>query len=291
MNSPLVINLSLLALGTGVALIGAEGVMRLFAPQPAILLEAGLYVEDATTGYRHQPGYLGHLSNRLEYATQVEINEQGLRGPHIGTDNGQTRLIVLGDSFVFGQGVEEGETFSAYLEAALTEQGHDVEALNAGVRGYGTVQEAAWLDRYGMQLVPDVVIVGVFLGNDLSDNATPVAERWRMLAPPRSWHTPITKWLYTHSHVYDGARNWWQQRRRLGAQLPDVAWLRRTYGAANDADRDKELRATEDALDALVDVTRQNDAVLMAVLIPDSTQVESESRAAVEKLLLRLFGR
>ena len=57
---------------------------------------------------------------------------------------------MLGDSFTFGEGVPDEETFVARLDAAL--RGEGLQVLNAGVAGHGTVEEAARGIGQGMVL-------------------------------------------------------------------------------------------------------------------------------------------
>lgn len=45
------------------------------------------------------------------------------------------RIVALGDSLTAGLGLAETEAFPVKLQAALRDQGHDVEVINAGVSG------------------------------------------------------------------------------------------------------------------------------------------------------------
>jgi hypothetical protein len=70
-----------------------------------------------------------------------EVNALGFRGPAIPTglaNPGMTRIAMLGDSFVYGMGVQGTETLSARLSEALAAAGKSVEVLNFGVPGYNT---------------------------------------------------------------------------------------------------------------------------------------------------------
>src|SRR5207344_2701442 len=94
----------------------------------------------------------------------------GLRGPEVTAKRpGELRILALGDSFTYGYGVQDAETYPAVLEALLRERGHDVSVLNAGVPGYSTDQSYAYFLGAGLDLEPDVVIVGIHC-SDVSDN-------------------------------------------------------------------------------------------------------------------------
>ncbi|MCE9637501.1 MAG: hypothetical protein K8T90_17490 [Planctomycetes bacterium] len=105
-----------------------------------------------------------------------EINAAGLRGPL--PPPGRDTVLVLGDSFTFGEGVPFEQTFVSRIERTLAtrERSAPAQALvNAGIPGYGTEQELArlpeWLDRFR----PRAVVV-VFLMNDvMPDGETPLA--------------------------------------------------------------------------------------------------------------------
>lgn len=80
---------------------------------------------------------------------------------------GVYRIVLLGDSQAFGQGVEWADTFGELIAGELTQRsGHTVEVVNLGVDGYNTVQEAAALRHKGLSYEPDCVVV-LFVGNDL----------------------------------------------------------------------------------------------------------------------------
>lgn len=69
-----------------------------------------------------------------------------------------TRLMAFGDSLVHGYGLAEDDTFPAQLQAALQQQGHAVEVLNAGNSGDTTAAGLARLD-WALADRPDAVIV------------------------------------------------------------------------------------------------------------------------------------
>jgi hypothetical protein len=56
------------------------------------------------------------------------------------------------------------------------------------VPGYGTRQELAWLQAYGLRLSPDLVILGFFVGNDVLDNSMAPDEKLGLLGLAPSDH-------------------------------------------------------------------------------------------------------
>jgi lysophospholipase L1-like esterase len=118
---------------------------------------------DAALPYRLRPGVRTHW-----VGIDVRVNQLGLRGPEITATPapGTTRVLMLGDSVVFGQGVPEAQTVAGVLEQTLTARGAGRwEVLNAGVQGYDTVAEARFLEAFGMALAPRWVVVGLSLND------------------------------------------------------------------------------------------------------------------------------
>lgn len=95
------------------------------------------------------------------------INEDGLRADRRYTrpkPDGTRRIVLLGDSVLFGLGVAVEDTFTAKVEQALP----NTDVINAGVGGYSTYSERVWLEHIGLTYDPDVIVV-VFCPNDVDE--------------------------------------------------------------------------------------------------------------------------
>ena len=99
--------------------------------------------------------------------TRMRVNALGARGPEVPAKSPRLRIAAFGDSFTFGQGVQEDESWPAVVKEGLLERGVDAEVLNFGVPGHGTPQAAALARRMAAQVEADVVLLAVFT-NDLS---------------------------------------------------------------------------------------------------------------------------
>jgi hypothetical protein len=89
----------------------------------------------------------------------LNSNSKGLRGKaeyQYERATGKQRIVVLGDSFTFGEEVSDDETYSYDLQASLP----GTEILNLGVQGYGHDQMLMYLKEEGVKYHPDVVVVG-----------------------------------------------------------------------------------------------------------------------------------
>lgn len=116
------------------------------------------------------------------YQHRVHVNALGLRGPELGPKAaGELRVLFLGDSLTYGQGVADDETVPAALERELRARDPDRawRVVNAGVRAYGTAQELGLLSELGARIQPDLVLLGWYW-NDLSERAIrPTYEEFR----------------------------------------------------------------------------------------------------------------
>jgi len=268
----------------------SEVLIRFVAPQDARLQTPNIYQPDSILVYRLTPSHTGEFSNRVEYHTVVRTDERGLRVPLRSASERRRRVLMLGDSFVFGQGVEAEEALPGQLELALAGQGDSVTVLNGGVVGYSTVQEVAWLERIGATVKPDLVVVAFFLGNDLQDNRTSSLERYVRgvitAAQPR-WYTPVTDWAYRHVELYDLARKVpqaWADRRRNGPNAVVTGYSRK-YHPPNDTVYRAEMSITATTLARLASDAKALNAKLLVVLVPEAVQVERARQAKLVRLV------
>jgi hypothetical protein len=160
--------LLLVVMSTGVVLVAAEIVARfLWAPGE----RQRVIRYDPELGWSLIPGSNLHsvdTDRGLDY--HIRINSLGLRDPERSRrpPAGTTRVLMLGDSMVFGPGIEMGQRCSNRLDVAM---GDRVEVLNAGVGGWGTDQEYLYLLRDGFELHPDAVILALCMVNDVVNNS------------------------------------------------------------------------------------------------------------------------
>jgi len=117
--------------------------------------------------YELRPGL-----ERVDYVgAAVSTNADGFRrttptGPATDTTY---RVLGLGDSVMFGQGVSDGREYLGRLEKNLQrdDPSRDWQLLNAAVPGYNTAQQVAYLKARGLAFEPDLVLVG-FVSNDVN---------------------------------------------------------------------------------------------------------------------------
>jgi lysophospholipase L1-like esterase len=157
------VNLLVISVSIAIALILAETGTRLFI----YFFKPNVMTLDDELGWTHRPNVCRTYYIE-DHDALVETNALGLRGTlYTGTSH-HTRVLILGDSFTDGLEVSNSELFSVILDQARP----DLEIVNAGVGGYGTVQELLALERLEPIIRPDLVILMVYV-NDLTDNVMP----------------------------------------------------------------------------------------------------------------------
>jgi lysophospholipase L1-like esterase len=92
------------------------------------------------------------------------LNSRGLRGPE--PDAARPKILFVGDSFTFGEGVAAEDLFAPRVERALASRFDPApQAIPAAVPGYGTQHEAERLPQWIAEFAPKAVVV-VFVPND-----------------------------------------------------------------------------------------------------------------------------
>lgn len=110
------------------------------------------------------PNTYGRMSNQ-DYTIDYFINSLGLRDNEISIKKDKYRILMLGDSFTEGMGVNINQTIAKQLESLFKENGYDVEVINGGIASYSPSLEYLYLKNEGIKLDPDLVILNL----DLSD--------------------------------------------------------------------------------------------------------------------------
>lgn len=126
-------------------------------------------------GWGLEPGATGYYDREGE--SYVRINRDGFRGPNFTTQKppDTIRIAVLGDSYVEAIQVAEDKTFVDVIQRKLKDcpllKGKHIQVMNFGVDGYGTAQELITLKRKVWAYHPDIVVLAIFLGNDIRNNS------------------------------------------------------------------------------------------------------------------------
>jgi hypothetical protein len=158
----------------------AEAALRLLG-----IARPAFYRYDPVRGFSHRPGAQGWWTQ--EGKGWVQINSAGFRDSNHSNQPrpGVLRIAVLGDSFSEAFQVNLAETWWKQLEQQLNStpgcalrQGYPggVEVMNFGVGAYGTGQEWLTWRQAAAPRGAQVVLLAMFLGNDIADNTPQVRD-------------------------------------------------------------------------------------------------------------------
>jgi lysophospholipase L1-like esterase len=220
--------LILVLVGVLAAFLVAEVLTRWLVPDPGFLFEnqIGLFVPDPLLGFRNKPNFRGFAQG----TTRVETNGLGYRGPEASRRKpvGTFRILGLGDSVMWGVGVQEGDTYLRLLEGLLngsrSNESPRFEVINTASIGYSTHQELLTLQRDGVALCPDVVLLG-FLRNDAYPTEDPFFNVNEFHRPPkenvqrRDYHPAPPVRSYFHRFLRAQARIWKEYRQAMREEM------------------------------------------------------------------------
>ena len=245
-------------------------------------------IQNFTDGsWRNRPHFRARFVQE-EYDIQVRINSLGLRGAEcsVAKPPGTFRILVLGDSFTFGYGVREEESYAQVLERLLNRQAGATryEVLNAGVIGFNTFSEWHYLKKTGMAFQPDLVLVGFVAGTYMggSSGSDLYANLFYQDVPedvPAVEIVPNPGFfarLKEHLFLYHTARvaYWkWQAARRRSARSPGPAVPDAQRYAA---ELEKAWVITREAFTRLRDLAARGGAQVMVAFIPIYSNIESK---------------
>lgn len=150
------------------ALFVGEGAARLLE-RPRLVTELRFPPGDVRAVlHRPAPGELGYERAPGAHLAEITHDSRGYRGPERSLDKRPDtfRILALGDSITYGAGIPFERTYPQVLEALLGGAAAGVEVWNGGTIGYNARQEAIWLERAGLAMHPDVVLIAA-CANDL----------------------------------------------------------------------------------------------------------------------------
>jgi hypothetical protein len=136
-----------------VAPVAAEAALRVYASY--VTKRDRLFRSDAQTGWSNVPNQLATRINAAgeEWSIRTDQNGQRLiaQNPRAGG-----RILILGDSLSFGEGIDINDRFDVKMLSSLT----GARVINTGTMGYGTDQEYVAFQNWKHLLVfGDTVLI------------------------------------------------------------------------------------------------------------------------------------
>lgn len=218
------LNTGMAVFGIALALLVMEGLSRIFFKSDFTRI---VDQHGRPAAMRLQPGnpsagLIPHFEGRMisgEFDVSIKLDHLGFR-EKAACGNGAAaplHLTLLGDSFMFGWGVEFPESFAACLATHLCNlTGKKVIVSPLAIPGTGQFSQIALLRR-ALAPKPDVVLLGMYLtnhvasGNDLIENLNDFY-KYNSIGNAAGQHPPaaarpgfllrMRRWLKYHSNLF-----------------------------------------------------------------------------------------
>jgi hypothetical protein len=195
--------------------------IRIFTSQPYYGYPKYMYRNDQEIGFSLTPDFEGrHI--QPDFNIKYNFNSYGFRGREIYKEelDSSIRLLLLGDSVAFGNGVSFEKSWAYRLEKKLN-NGFDEKqkyiVVNTGVPGYGQDEEIKLFKKWGKNLKPHIVLT-TFCTNDWNDNSSQYIEDGYVVNN-RGSASRIKVFLNLHSRLYTfivlriKSTSWWHRNR------------------------------------------------------------------------------
>jgi hypothetical protein len=107
-----------------------------------------------------------------EFKVDIHLNKLGFRGGDIPASppNGARRVLLLGDSYTADWEVDTPDMWSSWLSRWLNQTDQPYDVVDLGFPGFGTDREYLLYEAYGRTLHADLVVLVIYVENDVNDN-------------------------------------------------------------------------------------------------------------------------
>ena len=234
-----------------IALLAMEGVVRLL-PEPGPV---------ATTAVSPNPRGISDWY-------QPDFRDRRFNAAYIDKQEGTFRVVAVGDSFTWGDGVHASDAWPDRLETRVRALGiGHFEVWNWSRRGWNT--EAQWrsLQRRILELEPDLILLGYMLNDPQPRSGK--HDRAAFGLQPRQPASAPGRWIHGHSQlfqrVYDGLEN-----RRIHGRFAD--YYTYLHSAENPS-----REAQEEALRSWAGRTQELGIPMVVVVFPVFTTEMGDS--------------
>lgn len=259
--------------------------------------------EDPLVNHSLKPNSRGVLGSR-EYRVHYKINSFGCRDNEYPLKHPENthRILVVGDSFAEGYGMDIKDTFIKITERDWNKNhpGKRIEIINCGVMSYSPILEYIWLRERGLKLDPDMV--ALFLDqSDLQDdyiysksttfvNDIPqtVNATGLYTTQGRNYFNRFDKFLFHHSAFYVYLRHQWiniyekhvehkdEKEGPLGKNIVfgDIETDRLFFLRGNAQDFDAHWQRTSGYLKLISDMLKEKNTAFMLVVYPYAIQID-----------------
>ena len=162
--------LLLIAVGVSLAMALAEGILRFFPSLLSVELQQVIEKDPDNFGVAHPYiGYLGtpnetYVQTGRDFRALIQTDGYGFRNAWPWPEKAE--IVAVGDSVVFGYGVEHNQAWPTILEKKLPGN----HLINLGLVGAGSQQYLRLFETFGTRLHPKLLLVGFLVRNDFSND-------------------------------------------------------------------------------------------------------------------------
>jgi hypothetical protein len=229
--------------------------------EPSFVPWTELIMFDRHLGWKPRPDLDCHYLADGDDVHRIVTDGEGWPGRRA---IGDSDVLVVGDSFAFGYGVDTGRSFAEVVP------GLAVKAV--GAPGYSMVQGVLLMEQFAERLRGKLVVWFVYLENDLQDNLLPEMRRYR--APFARFDAGRHAWTIAGDHVTSAP---WEasdlDKRRLFPRFCVPGPL-----------ADRAYAACEFLLERAVVCCRRAGGHLVVLTIPHPMQLTEQGRAQLAAL-------
>jgi len=263
-------NLLLLAASLGVAVLAAEALLRVVVGSPVHWrYPQERYASDPVLDHRLVPG-----QRAFTHDAPVAVNALGMRDHDVAAaiSPGTRRVLAIGDSQTFGNGLPLDATWPKQLEQRLGAGG---EVLNAGVPGTDTWQHERWLAELARSVRFDLVVLGLY-----ANDVVPLPQRIGAEVALTNDGAHRVSYVLRRSALVTAL---WQARESIRSLIaPDPGALREQAIVTGIATPEMEpgWRQVETSLRGMQQIAREAHARLLVLVIPRRDQVSGQIAGA-----------
>ncbi len=244
------------------ALLGGEAVLAWLGYPTEIPIRAA------------HPANVIEVREYIEFRYEFATNSAGLRYRETSPERSahEHRVLVLGDSYTEGLGVDAQERFTERLEREFAGSGREVVFVNGGLSGTSPSRYARLMKYVGLDFDPEGVLICVFANDVANTREDPAANRIDPRRPSRSGIKGLVARVLPRTYTLLATlRARWEYRRRTRTTdfVGDVSARARSQGIDEASIRAWAARLPEDIVEAINENRFGFGVLAYGVLYPD----------------------
>lgn len=197
------------------------------------------------------------------HSAKAKLNRHGFNDQNhpLSKKAGTMRIAVLGDSFIWGIGVEEQVIWTRKLQQLLNQNGQNVEILNFGKPGWSTLDQYHFLKSDGIQYEFDLLMVNFVVNDPVMDGSNIKRFIYNGGIIDRLLIQPLSKYLFPNaiSLSVDLLNGFFDSFFDYGY----VNWLNKVYTEEN-------LKQYQALLQEMSSYCRDRDIRMVVVMTPEN---------------------